>query len=134
MEFFIKKGATLPILKLAVVKDGRSEYQKFMESLEVSSIFFSMIDVETGIIKLNSVPASIVSLNLADGAPTEYYIYYQFTPYDTDKTGRYKGEFLIKNDEGELIVPIREELFINIEFSYSSIDLLMIPYISSGLK
>ncbi len=26
MEFFIKKNATLPILKLQVVKDGRSDY------------------------------------------------------------------------------------------------------------
>ena len=30
MDFFIKKNATLPLLKLQVVKDGRVEYQDFM--------------------------------------------------------------------------------------------------------
>jgi hypothetical protein len=57
MEFFIKKKATLPVLKLQVVKDGRSDYNQFMKSIELSSIFFSMIDVETGLIKINTKPA-----------------------------------------------------------------------------
>jgi len=44
MEFFIKKNATLPVLKMQVVKDGRSGYMQIMEDLEVSSIYFSMVD------------------------------------------------------------------------------------------
>ncbi len=30
MNFDIKKNATLPVLKLAVVKDGRSDYNNFL--------------------------------------------------------------------------------------------------------
>ncbi len=37
MEFLIKKNATLPLLKLQVVKDGRSDYNNFMKLIEVSS-------------------------------------------------------------------------------------------------
>jgi len=120
MEFFIRKNATLPVLKMQVVKDGRSGYLELMDLLEVSTIYFSMINEATGIPKIVSAPCSIVSLILADGAPTEYYIYYQFTERDTNTPGRYKGQFLIKNAEGDLIVPIREELYINVGDSFIS--------------
>ena len=121
MEFYIKKNATLPVLNMQVVKDGRAGYLQLMEDLEVSTIFFSMIDVETGIPKIVSAPAEIVALIMAeDGAPTEYYIYFKFSSRDTNTPGRYQGQFLIKNDEGSLILPIREELYINVQDSFIS--------------
>jgi hypothetical protein len=122
MEFFIKKNATLPILKMQVVKDGRSGYQQLMQDLEVSAIYFSMIDTTNGIPKIIDAPCGIVPLDLPAGSPPEYYIYFQFNSRDTNKTGRYKGEFLIKNDEGNLILPLREEIYINIQDSFSAID------------
>jgi hypothetical protein len=126
MEFFIRKNATLPVLKMQVVKDGRAGYQELMETLELSTIYFSMINEATGIAKIVSSPCSIVSLIQADGAPTEYYIYYQFTSRDTNTPGRYVGQFLIKQSgllgtqQGNLIVPIREQLYINVEDSFIS--------------
>jgi hypothetical protein len=120
MEFFIKKNATLPLLKMQVVKDGRAGYIQFMETLELSTIYFTMIDVETGIPKIVSAPCEIVNLILPEGASPEYYIYFKFTSMDTNTTGRYEGQFLIKNDEGNLILPIREELYINIQESFIS--------------
>lgn len=122
MEFFIKRNATLPVLKMQVVKDGRAGYQELMEDLEVSSIYFSMVDTSTGIPKIVSAPAYIVPLILSDGSPTEYYIYFKFTQRDTNTVGRYQGQFLIKNDEGNLILPLREELYINIQDSFISTD------------
>jgi hypothetical protein len=120
MEFFIKQNATLPVLKMQVVKDGRAGYLELMQDLEVSTIFFTMIDVETEIPKIVSAPCEIVSLNLPLGSSPEYYIYYKFTSRDTNTPGRYVGQFLIKNDEGNLILPIREELYINIQESFIS--------------
>jgi len=120
MEFFIRKNATLPLLKMQVVKDGRAGYLELMDLLEVSTIYFSMINEATCIPKIVSAPCYIVNLILAEGAPTEYYIYYKFTERDTNTPGRYKGQFLIKNAEGDLIVPIREELYINVEDSFIS--------------
>ena len=120
MQFYIQQNATLPVLKMSVVKDGRAGYQHFMKDLEVSTIFFTMIDVETGIPKIVSAPCEIVSLDLPLGSEPEYYIYYKFTSRDTNTPGRYQGQFLIKNDEGNLILPIREELFINIQDSFIS--------------
>jgi len=120
MEFFIKQNATLPVLKMQVVKDGRSGYLQLMEDLAVSTIFFTMVEVETGIPKIVSAPAEIVNLILPLGAEPEYYIYFKFSSRDTNTPGRYVGQFLIKNDEGNLILPIREELYINIQPSFIS--------------
>jgi hypothetical protein len=120
MEFYIKKNATLPVLKMQVVKDGRSGYLQLMQDLEVSTIFFTMIEVETGIPKIVSAPAEIVNLILPEGSDPEYYIYFKFTARDTNSPGRYQGQFLIKNDEGNLILPIREELYINVQDSFIS--------------
>ena len=119
MEFFIKKNSTLPLLKLQVVKDGRSDYNNFMELLETSSIFFSMVNVETGVLKITSKPAGFVEKTFLDpNAEPEYYIYYQFTNTDTNTVGKFEGQFLIKNDDGNLILPIREKLFIYIQDSF----------------
>ena len=126
MEFFIKKNATLPILKLQVVKDGRSDYNSFMDMIEESAIFFSMTNVETGIPKISTNPAGFVEKVLLDpNAEPEYYIYYQFKPQDTNKTARYEAQFLLRNSQGVLILPIREQLFINIQESFIAEDL---PY------
>lgn len=122
MEFFIKKNATLPVLKMQVVKDGRSGYLEIMEDLEVSSIYFSMVDTSTGIAKIVSAPCSIVSLDLPEGSTPEYYIYFQFSARDTNQVGRYQGQFLLKNDEGNLILPLREELYVNVQDSFISTE------------
>lgn len=114
MDFIIKKNATLPILKMQVVKDGRYDVKNFFETLEVSSIFFSMTNSDTGIEKIIGAPAYLVPLNLPNGSQPEYYVYYKFSSKDTNKPGRYVGEFLIRNSEGNLIVPIRETLNITI--------------------
>jgi len=124
MEFFIKKNATLPLLKLQVVKDGRSDYNNFMELLETSTIFFSMVNSETGIPKITSRPAGFVEKIFDDpNAEPEYYIYYQFTKQDTSFEGRYEGQFLVKTFEGNVILPVREKLFIYVQESFIADDL-----------
>ena len=126
MEFYIKKNATLPLIKLQVVKDGRSEYDNFMKLIEVSALFFSMVDVETGIPKITSRPAGFVEKTFIEpNAEPEYYIYYQFTNRDTSKVGRYEGQFMLRSDDGTLILPIREKLYINVQESFIADDL---PY------
>ena len=119
MEFYIKKNATLPIIKMSVVKDGRSDYNNFMSLIETSALFFSMVNVDTGIPKITTRPAGFVE-RIKDNpdSPDEFYIYYQFTNRDTSKVGRYEGQFLLRNDDGVLILPIREQLFINVQESF----------------
>ena len=119
MEFYIKKNATLPVLKIQVVKDGRNDFRSFMVTLQNAIITFSMINSDNGILKIASKPAYITEKFFDNhDAPQEFYIYYNFTANDTKTPGRYMGEFSITTTEGELIVPIRESLFINITPSF----------------
>ena len=124
MDFYIKKNSTLPLLKLQVVKDGRSDYNNFMQLLETSSIFFSMVNSETGVPKITSRPAGFVEKIFDDpNTEPEYYIYYQFTKQDTSIEGRYEGQFLVKTFEGNVILPVREKLFIYVQESFIADDL-----------
>ena len=90
----------------------------------MSAIFFSMVDIETGVAKISSRPAGFVEKTFIDpNTEPEYYLYYQFTNRDTNKVGRYEGQFMLRNDDGVLILPIREKLFINIQESFIADDL-----------
>ena len=117
MEFFIKKGATLPLLKLNIVNNGRNDYDRFLNTLELSSLFFSMTNVNTGIPKIVNKPAGI------GGVSPNYFIYYQFQNSDTLREGRFQAEFILKNSDGTLILELGEKLFINILDSFITDDL-----------
>ena len=124
MDFFIKKNATLPLLKLQVVNNGRSDFDNFMKTIELSAIFFSMVDVDSGIPKITSRPAGFVEKTFIDpNSEPEYYIYYQMTSTDTNRVGKYEGQFLLRSDEGVLILPIREKLFVYVQESFIASDL-----------
>jgi len=124
MEFVIRKNATLPLLKMQVVKDGRGSYEDFMRFIETSTIYFSMQNISTGILKINSAFAGFVEKEFDDpNTPSEYYLYYRFSKSDTNRPGRYEGQFLFRNDSGTLVLPIREKLYITIKESNFDDDL-----------
>lgn len=116
MEFFIKQNSNLPILKMDVVRDGRTDsWKDFYSVLDNATIRFSMKSEDDGIQKIFMRPAYITEKERRNpDSPREYYIYYKWRGKDTNKKGRYIGEFLIQLENGELIGPIRENLYINI--------------------
>jgi hypothetical protein len=116
MEFFIQQNATLPILKMEVVKDGRTDASKdFYSIVENATLRFSMKNEETGIQKVFMKSAYITQkIKINPDSNREYYIYYKWGGKDTVKKGRYIGEFCIILENGELLSPIREILYINI--------------------
>jgi len=119
MEFYIAKNSTLPLLKMQVVQDGRSDFQNFSELISTSKILFSMNDVYTRRPKISSKRAGFVHKTFVNpDTPVEYYIYYQFTKRDTNTVSRYEGQFLLSNEQGVLILPLRERLFINVQDSF----------------
>ncbi len=117
MEFFIKKGATLPLLKLHIVDNGRNNYNNFLNTLELSSLFFSMTNIDTGIPKIMNKPAGV------GGETPNYFLYYQFQNTDTTKEGRFEGEFIITNSDGTYVLSLGEKIFINISESFISDDI-----------
>ena len=116
MEFFIKQNATLPIIKMDVVRDGRTDsWKEFYSALDNAIIRFSMKNEDNGIQKIFMKNAYITEKNRRNvDSEREYYIYYKWDSKDTNKKGRFVGEFSIILESGELISPIRENLYINI--------------------
>jgi hypothetical protein len=121
MEWFIKKNATLPVIKVKLSQNGRSDYMKTMSSLGESDVYFSMTDTETGIPKISSVLATVES-GLTEDGQIEYFTYYQFKKNQTKKIGRFSAEFMIKNSDGTLFLPTTEKIYVNIIESFAIDD------------
>lgn len=117
MDFFINKNATLPILKMELIKDGRNDYKKFHDMIQNADITFCMTDIVTGIKRIGNRDAiCILKEPSSDSSSEEYYLGYKFTTKDTSKAGTFIGEFNINflDGGGLLIVPIRENLKIHV--------------------
>jgi hypothetical protein len=121
MEFFIRQGATDPILKMRLIDDGKNDKSSFNDLLENSDIKFEMFDVKTQEYHiLNGICDITTRTKKFNNTTEEYYIIYRFTESNTSVKGRYEGiitiQFLdnLSNPTNKLIVPIKEKLFINI--------------------
>ena len=121
MEFFIRQGASDPILKMRLVDDGKNDKSSFNDLLENSEIIFEMFDVKTEEYKVLNGICSLTTRNKKyDQTTDEYYIVYRFTEEQTSEKGRYEGVFNVQflDLDGmpttKLIVPIQEKLFINV--------------------
>jgi chlorite dismutase len=121
MEWFIKKNATLPVIKVKLSQNGRSDYMKTISVLSDSEVYFSMVDVETNIPKISSVLATVES-GLTEDGQIEYFTYYQFKKNQTKKVGRFYVEFMILNPHGQLFLPITDKVYINIIESFAIDD------------
>jgi hypothetical protein len=121
MEFFIRQGATDPILKLRLIDDGKNDKSSFNDMLENSDITFEMFDVKNETYQILNGNCFITTRTKKyDQTTDEYYITYRFTEDGTSKKGRFEGIVTIQfldtngNPTTKLIVPIKEKLFINV--------------------
>ena len=121
MDFFIRQGATDPILKMRLIDDGKNDKSWLNELLENSEITLEMYEVDTGTpVILNAICSLGLRTKKYNQTTDEYYILYRFTEEQTAIKGKYEGKINIQflDTEGselaKLIVPIREKLYINI--------------------
>lgn len=121
-EFFIIHNSVNPPLVMELINDGRYDFQKSLinNALQDSVVTFSMINEETGLLKVAKQKAEIV-LEAGDSCEEKYLLKYKWKERDIKEPGFYKGWFEIKFNgnikeegieypEGNLIVPIEEEL------------------------
>ena len=121
MDFFIRQGATDPILKMRLIDDGKNDKSSFNELLENSEITFEMTDTETDIPVILNEPCNLaLRVKKYNQTTDEYYIVYRFTEAQTAEIGKFEGKINIQfmdteqNPTTKLIVPIQEKLFIHI--------------------
>jgi len=121
MNFFIRQGATDPVLKLRLIDDGKNDKSYLNDLLENSEITFEMSDIKNDIpVILNASCSLVLRTKKYNQTTDEYYILYRFTEEQTSEKGKFEGKVTIQfldtdqNLLSKLIVPIQEKLFINI--------------------
>ena len=116
MEFFINKGATLNVLKLELIQDGRNDFNRFHDAVQNANIYFTMTDVVTGVKRIAKKETGLQQVIPENCVGDEFYLIYKFTERDTAVAGRYEAQFTLEflDGSGTLIVPIRETLYVNI--------------------
>ena len=123
-QFNIVQNATLPYLEMEVINDGRHNFNKIYVALQAADVTFNMIDNNNGIKKIANKKCNIVPIE-GNGCIEKVKVQYQWCKNDTREKGQFKGYFKVsfKDDivmedmmfpKGDLIVPIAEELIINV--------------------
>lgn len=126
-NFFIKKSATLPTLRLELVLDGKYDFMKsshFNNAIQNADVTFSMVD-EHDVLKISNAPCNLVLVD-QDTCDEKYIIEYRWKQRDTRTPGHYTGtikidfmddiyENKVTYEGGTFIGPIYEKLDIFIE-------------------
>lgn len=123
-QFNIVQNATLPYLEMEVINDGRHNFDKIYIALQAADVTFNMIDNNNGIKKIVNKKCNIVPIE-DNGCIEKVKVQYQWNKNDTKEKGQFKGYFkvtfkdnIVMEDitfpKGDLIVPIAEELIINV--------------------
>lgn len=123
-QFNIVQNATLPYLEMEVINDGRHNFNKIYVALQAADVTFNMIDNNNGIKKIVNKKCNIVPIE-NNGCVEKVKVQYQWNKNDTKEKGQFKGYFkvtfkdtIVMEDiifpKGDLIVPIAEELIINV--------------------
>ena len=123
-QFNIVQNATLPYLEMEVINDGRHNFDKTYIALQAADVTFNMIDNNNGIKRIVNKKCNIVPIE-DNGCIEKVKVQYQWNKNDTKEKGQFKGYFkvtfkdnIVMEDitfpKGDLIVPIAEELIINV--------------------
>ena len=123
-QFNIVQNATLPYLEMEVINDGRHNFDKIYIALQAADVTFNMTDNNNGIKKIVNKKCNIVPIE-DNGCIEKVKVQYQWGKNDTKEKGQFKGYFkvtfkdnIVMEDitfpKGDLIVPIAEELIINV--------------------
>jgi hypothetical protein len=120
MEFNIKKNATLPILKVEICKDGRSDFNlnSFLNS--GSTFYISLFDKTIDKILFSSKECFVTTEVSPFEGKTLYYLNYQFTNKDTIKEGRYEVQISAPSENGVILLPLQEKFYVNIIDSFAA--------------
>ncbi len=119
MEWFIKKNSTLPIFQVEISQNGRSDFNE-IQNLSGVTAYISLFDSETEKYRVTSKPCYITtSASTTNSQNIIYYLNYQFTNREVSKEGRFKVKISLSDSQGEVVLPLKEDVFVNIIDSFS---------------
>ena len=118
MEFYIKKNSTLPILKMEIIKDGRSDFDRNSFLSGNTTFLISLYDKSNDKFLFASKECYVTSETDYNNN-ISYYLNYQFTNKDTLKEGRYEVQVSIPSEQGVILLPLQDKFYVNILDSFS---------------
>jgi hypothetical protein len=118
MEFYIKKNSTLPVLKMEIIKDGRSDFN-LNYFLDTNNIFLISLYDKLNDKFLFASKECYVTSEIDLNNNILYYINYQFTNKDTLKEGRYEVQISVPSEQGIILLPLQDKFYVNILNSFS---------------
>jgi hypothetical protein len=121
MDFFIRKNSTLPLLKLELVDDGKTDKSQFNDMLENSTISLNLYNIDDNSPYILKAPCYLTTKTYKYSSVSDnIVIAHNFTNEETKKVGRYEAIITINFRDTEQVIintiklPIREKLYINI--------------------
>lgn len=128
MNFYIKKNSTLPVLSVEITVDEGTTFRTTNDSFSSSTITFSMKEEDTDRFTIIGKSVEVKEKYTTGDSPFKsYFLETQFTKKETKKIGSFEGVFKIVNDNGTEILPINENIIINIIDSFADPDLCCRP-------
>ena len=128
MNFYIRKNSTLPKLIVEVFIDDGNSFWSSNDDFSASTITFNMKSEETGFYTIINKPVSVkVKRSTNSGPIKSYYLETQFTQKETSKLGSYITEFKIIGQRGTEILPIQNEIIVNVIDSFANPDMCCRP-------
>ncbi len=118
MEFFIKKNSTIPILKMVVSDEGRSDFNVNDEIANSTAVSISLWDVEKKKYKVANREC-VVTSELDHNGKLNYYIEYQLRDVETKNTGKYEIEILLTTNDGIKKLPLSDKYYLFVLESFS---------------
>jgi hypothetical protein len=123
-NFFIKKDSTLPELTYPLTQHTMEQYNITPDMLNNVAVTFSMMDADTGLMRIANVPANLVINRNRPEFPDEieYTLMYRFKLSQTSKSGRFYGEFkldFLGENCGKLTLPVDNQINIIISDSFT---------------
>ena len=114
MEFYINQSSTLPVLKMEVIKDGRSDFN-FNSLLDGNATFLiSLFDKSTDKFLFASKQCELITEYSEFEGKNLYFLSYQFSIRDTIKSGRFEVQISIPSENGVILLPLKEKFYVNI--------------------
>jgi len=119
-NFFIKKGNTLPDIKLSITDQMLSKYDITDDMMENVAVTFSMIEEKTGNYRIANVGGGLTIKNNNDYDKlddSKYEVFYCFRVRDTRKEDVYLAEFkldFLGDHSGGITFPIDDQIRIHV--------------------
>jgi len=111
VDFYIRQNSDLPHMQLVFNRYTENDYLNILKASEISSIIKTYDNCKT-LVKCGKV--KLIEVPNCNDCPDKFFLSYKIPLILTKKIGKYRMKIIIINEEGQYILPLKEEIIINV--------------------